>query len=112
MKTKKPTDREKRLMRERLDGLISSGVSSPYAERALDLKSGTFALWRGGKFSKTEFALMGIVSKMPWMIDVAAEQFDRDYADYRLELAAAGIRYRDKMAQRKAAMKKSGRRGR
>lgn len=57
-------------------------------ERMLEMPFGTFKKWREGKYHAADLALLRVLWKFPWMVEVADAQYNSQYAKLRLVQAA------------------------
>ncbi len=89
-------DRERRkIVKAAVDKLIK--IAPPVTlELIMELKHGTIKKWQTGKFSREEFAVIRMLDTFPWILSVAQERFDPDYAQYAVEVESAKIRYLEK----------------
>jgi DNA-binding transcriptional regulator YiaG len=73
-----------------IDDFSENQISMAAIERALCLPQRTLARWRGGTTapSATGLALLKFIRTFPWLLDVAEEKFDYDFAQKRFLSAA------------------------
>ena len=67
-----------------LDDLSTQGIRMAYFERALSLPTRTLARWKKGEISASGLALLKVVRTIPWVLDIADEDFDETYVNKRI----------------------------
>jgi hypothetical protein len=72
-----------------IDQLSSRGVSMAHFERALRLPQRTLARWKTGEVSHHAVALLRLIRTFPWLLAVADESFDDDFALHTLVVEAS-----------------------
>lgn len=72
-----------------LQHLAEAGISMAYLERALRLPARTVARWKSGNVSASGLALLRVVRRFPWVVEVAASRFAEDVAARAVVGAAA-----------------------
>jgi hypothetical protein len=72
------------LVKNILDDMSKLGISMAMFERVFELPSRTLTRWKNGDFSSSTLALLRIVATYPWMINVAENKFERNYANFIL----------------------------
>jgi hypothetical protein len=72
-----------------LEWLGEVGISMAFVERALRLPTRTVARWKAGECSASGIALLRLVRRYPWLLEVAAAGFS-EVAARKAVLAAAG----------------------
>lgn len=63
-----------------VEGLNARKISMARFERAFELPQRTVNRWKAGDFSATSMALLRTVSSCPWLVDVAENGFDPNFA--------------------------------
>ena len=71
-----------------LNSFDKSRDSVPDIERVFGLENQTLARWNAGDISAEGLALLRVIRTYPWILTVAAEGFDRDFANAALQIAA------------------------
>ena len=64
--------------------LTEHGVTMAYLERAMDLPIRTASRWKEGHISAPAVALLRCLRTYPWLIDVADNDFNADFAKAEL----------------------------
>lgn len=67
-----------------LDDLSTQGISMAYFERALNLPTRSLARWKKGEITAAGLALLKVVRTIPWVLEIADEDFDEIYVNKRI----------------------------
>ncbi len=77
-------DAQAQLVKNILDDMNKVGITMAMLERVFELPSRTLTRWKNGDFSSSTLALLRIIATYPWIIGVAENKFDRNYASFVL----------------------------
>lgn len=67
-----------------IENMNKAGITMAMLERVFELPSRTLTRWKNGDFSATTLALLRIIATYPWIIKVAENRFERNYANFIL----------------------------
>lgn len=73
-----------------LGKLSALGISNAKLERALGLAPRTIARWKSGGFSESAIVLLRILASFPWLVETAANTFDKRFSDSQI-IQQAGL---------------------
>lgn len=74
-----------------LDRLSDEGKSNAYIERSLGLPPRTLSRWKSGGHSETAIVLLRILATFPWIVEVAKNNYSKEFADYTLITQASTV---------------------
>ncbi|HSW70051.1 MAG TPA: hypothetical protein VLI69_07890 [Gammaproteobacteria bacterium] len=75
-------DAQAQLVKDILDDMNKVGITMAMFERVFELPSRTLTRWKNGDFSSSTLALLRIIATYPWIIGVAENRFERNYASF------------------------------
>ncbi len=76
---------EAQWIKDALNQLADLGISMAFFERAFELPIRTLTRWKTGDFSSTSLALLRVMKTYPWMVEVAAHNFDPLFAQKSMQ---------------------------
>ena len=72
-----------------LESMSNVGITMAMFERVFELPTRTLTRWKNGDFSASSLALLRIIATYPWIIEVAENKFERNYASFVVIKVAA-----------------------
>ena len=86
------SEEKKILMRLLIESFMSQhSYSMAYLERALKLAPRTMMRWKNGSFADPSFTLMQVLARVPWMVEVADENYDQSIVNKHILETASRI---------------------
>jgi len=74
-------ERRKQVAKEVIEELQSKGLSMAECERAFGLPPRTMARWKTGSLTESALALLASIKTLPWLVQVAQENFSKEAAE-------------------------------